>query len=160
YWNTHYAQKLKDSSYDDILRKDLIWLLAAKIVVQSKPESSKHDSTRGYCISTEAADLIRTFGSPGWEEVASRFCNEYGKLSENWEKRRCVQAAATSDLLDFQPQYSYGEHGYLLRAVIERFLPRFLKQYKVIFFEDNVCKYGPAEVLKGYGLERVGDSMA
>lgn len=160
YWNTNYSQTLADSSYDDVLREDLIWLLAAKIVVPSKPESSRHDSTRGYCVSPEATKLIRLYGTAEWKEEAERFCDTHGKLSEKLMKRRPIKTPTIVHPLEFVPEYSYGEHGELLRAVIEQFLPRFLKRYKVIFFEDNVFKYAPAAALAEYHLVHVGVSLA
>ncbi|MDP1695177.1 MAG: restriction endonuclease, partial [Candidatus Woesearchaeota archaeon] len=68
YINKNLQDNISSGSYDDIRRKDLKLLVLNGVVVRTKPGSARNDSTRGYAISKEHAEIIRLFGSKAWED--------------------------------------------------------------------------------------------
>ena len=69
-WNEHYGENIADSSYDDLRRKDLLYLVEAGLVVRSAadPAADVNDGTRGYSVPLEALDLLHRYGAPNWEQ--------------------------------------------------------------------------------------------
>ena len=63
YVNKNFGENISSGSYDNIRRNDLKLLTVAEVVLQSNPNSSTNDSTRGYTINPFYAELIRRFGS-------------------------------------------------------------------------------------------------
>ena len=65
FWNTHYGEKIADSSYDDVRRKDLVYLVEAGLVSRSaaNPAADTNDGTRGYAIPEEVLALLHSYGS-------------------------------------------------------------------------------------------------
>lgn len=160
FWNAYYGTKLSLSSYDDVLRKGLVFLLAAGVVVSSHPDTSIHDGTRGYCVSPHAADLLRKFGTPQWKGIAEAFVLRHGNIADKLAKVKGLKKTVCVQSSDFKPQYSAGIHGQLIRAVIEDFLPLHVKEYMLIFFEDNIYKYMPTDLLAKFNLSELGNRQA
>lgn len=160
FWNANYGLKLSLGSYDDVLRKGLVHLLMAGIVTSSHAGSNIHDGTRGYCISADATDLIRKYGTEQWAALAESFLVKHGTLSEKLAKKKGLRKTVSVQTGDFSPIYSDGVHGELMRAVIEQFLPLHVPGYTVLFFEDNIYKYTPAKLLAQYSLQELGERQA
>ena len=85
FWNAHYGENLADSSYDDVRRRDLAILVAAKLAQPSAadPAADTNDGTRGYALPKEALDLIRSYGSERWEAELLLFRQNAGELADS-----------------------------------------------------------------------------
>ena len=136
-----------------MLRKGLVFLLAAGVVVSSHPDSDLHDGTRGYCVSPDAADLLQRFGTKQWTAIAESFVLRHGNIADKLAKVKGLKKTVCV-------QYSAGIHGQLIRAVIEDFLPLHVREYTLIFFEDNIYKYMPADLLAKFNLRELGNRQA
>jgi len=75
YWNSHFYEKISESSYDDIRRKDLKLIVLAGIIIASSanPNAARNDGTRAFALSPEYAALIRIFRSSSWEAAVEDF---------------------------------------------------------------------------------------
>lgn len=160
FWNSKYGMSLSPGSYDDVLRKGLVYLDMAGIVVSSHASTNIHDGTRGYCISPGAADLLRKFGTERWAAVVESFVAAHGALAEKLAKKKGLRKTVSEQAGDFRPQYSDGIHGELLRAVVDIFLPLHVHKYTLVFLEDNIYKYAPIELLAEYKLQDHGVRQA
>lgn len=83
YVNNHFGENISSGSYDDIRRKDLKLLTVAEVILQSSPNSATNDSTRGYSINPTYAELIRNFGTKGWEQMVSEKLKNIESLAKN-----------------------------------------------------------------------------
>lgn len=160
FWNSNYGLNLSSGSYDDVLRKGLVYLTTAGVVTSSHSSNNLHDGTRGYYISPAATDLIQKYGTAEWPTVVEAFVAANGKLSEKLAKVKGLRKTVVVQSGAFKPQYSDGVHGELLKAVVDEFLPRHARSYKVLFLEDNLYKYTPTALLKEYNLDDFGDRQA
>ena len=90
FWNAHYDEKLADSSYDDVRRIDLEYLVAAGLVAGSAadPAADTNDGTRGYAIPPEALALLRSYGSDDWEDQLAGFRRNVGEFKDRLAKAR------------------------------------------------------------------------
>jgi len=77
-----------DGSYDDIRRKDLLHLCMAGIVATDDPTKDQNDGTRRYGLNPEFTEIVRAFGSQGWDNAAREFVAKHGALSERLNRSR------------------------------------------------------------------------
>ena len=133
FWNEHYGERLADSSYDDVRRKDLAVLAAAKMVLPSAsdPTADTNDGTRGYALSPEGLELIRSYGSDSWEEQLRLFRQNAGVLADRLSKARTFKMIPVKLPSGHTYNLSPGPHNQIQKAIIEEFLPRSRRSIKI-----------------------------
>jgi type II restriction enzyme len=140
YINQHFNEHISSGSYDDIRRKDLIFLVASGIVINTIPDSARNNSQRGYAISAEYADIIRTYQPNNWQEP-KRFLEKRVTLADQLNAARDIAKTTvklpTGQVLSFSP----GEHNLLQKAIIEEFLPRYGYNAEVLYVGDTTKKF-------------------
>ena len=134
FWNEHYGERLADSSYDDVRRKDLAVLVEAKMVLPSAadPTADTNDGTRGYALSPEGLELIRSYGSDSWEEQLRLFRQNACVLADRLSKARTFKMIPVKLPSGHTYNLSPGPHNQIQKAIIEEFLPRFSKGAEVL----------------------------
>ena len=155
--NEHYGEKIADSSYDDIRRKNLDFLVEAGVVVRAanRPGAATNDGTRGYSISSDAVELFRQFGDPSWNTVISSWTSKAGRLFDKLARPRKQRLVSVSLPDGSSLALSEGKHNDLQKAIIEDFLPRFLLKPELLYLGDTSKKIliHDAEALKKIGLQ-------
>lgn len=141
YVNRHFYEKISSGSYDDIRRKDLKLLTIAEIVLQSSPNSATNDSTRGYSVNPTYAELIKSYGTPGWEIMISERLKNSEPLSEKLKRERDIRKVSVTLPSGGELSFSAGEHNDLQKTIIEDFLPRYGYEAEVLYVGDTSDKY-------------------
>ena len=163
FWNEHYGERLADSSYDDVRRKDLAVLVAAKMVLPSAadPTADTNDGTRGYALSEEGLELIRSYGSDSWEEQLRLFRQNAGVLADRLSKARTFKMIPVKLPSGHTYNLSPGPHNQIQKAIIEEFLPRFSKGAEVLYIGDTSKKvlHIEAEKLRLLGIAEPSRAM-
>jgi len=139
--NEHFNENISSGSYDDIRRKDLKLLTIAEVVLRSSPISATNDSTRGYSINPIYADLIRNFGTKGWEKTVSEKLLNIEPLSQKLKRDREIQKVDVILPSGGKLSFSAGEHNDLQKVIIEEFLPRYGYGAEVLYVGDTADKY-------------------
>jgi len=141
YWREHFEEAVSDSSYDDIRRKDLLHLHMAGIIATDDPTKDQNDGTRRYGLNPEYSEIVRAFGSAGWDDAVQEFVKEHGTLSELLNRPRDLPI--TKVVLPSGQELSFlgGRHNQLQKAIIEQFLPRFGHGAEVLYVGDTANKY-------------------
>jgi BsuBI/PstI restriction endonuclease domain/BsuBI/PstI restriction endonuclease HTH domain len=160
--NAYWKQKISSGSYDDIRRKHLEPLVLAGIVLPSagKPNSDPNDPTRKYAINPEASALLRTFGTKAGELASKEFVDKMGSLEERMERRRPKKLNAQlpdGRLLEL----AAGPHNTLQKAVLEKFIPRFLIDAQVLYLGDAIKKslHSETKKLADLGFKELAHGM-
>jgi len=143
YLNEHFQEKISMGSYDDIRRKDLKLPVVAGIIIASanKPNAARNDPTRGYSLSPEYVELIRSFGQLDWLEATEEFMAERPTLAERLDAARHVGLVPIKLPGGTTIQFSPGEHNLLQKAIIEHFLPRYGYGAEVLYIGDTAKKF-------------------
>ncbi len=141
YINNHFGENISSGSYDDVRRKDLKLLTVAEVVLQSSPNSATNDSTRGYSINPTYAELIRKFGTKGWEEMVTDKLKNIEPLSKKLKREREIVKINVTLPSGGELTFSAGEHNVLQKAIIEDFLPRYGMGAEVLYVGDTSDKY-------------------
>jgi hypothetical protein len=140
--NKHLGERISSGSYDDIRRKDLILPVAAGLVLKSagKDGAATNDGTRAFALTSEAAELLKFFGSPRWAARLDDFTRARVGLAEQLHKARLQQripiTIGATELL-FGP----GEHNQLQKAIVEDFLPNFGSGARILYVGDTEDKF-------------------
>ena len=163
FWNTHYGESIADSSYDDVRRKDLAYLVEAGVVERSAadPAADTNDGTRGYAIQKEALALIRSYGSDNWEELLLLFRQNAGVFTDRISKKREFKMVPVTLPNGHIFNLSPGPHNQIQKAIIELFLPRFSKGAQVLYVGDTSKKvlYIDTEQLHALGIAKPDRDM-
>ncbi len=163
FWNEHWGERISSGSYDDVRRKDFVYLKTAGLALASAgdPNASTNNPTRRYGINPDAAGLLRGFGTSAGEAAAVDFVKRYGALEEKLERSRKA-TGVTAKLPDGTLlQLSAGAHNHLQKAIVEKFIPQFLKRPEVLYIGDTAKKslHIKAEELKKLGFKELSHDM-
>ena len=141
-WNAHYGEKIADSSYDDVRREDLVFLVEAGLVANSAadPTADVNDGTRGYAIPMEALDLLRGFETAERDDHLKLFRSTVGELKDRLSKAREFKMVPVKLPNGKTYRLSPGPHNEIQKAVIEEFLPRFSEGAEVLYIGDTSKK--------------------
>ena len=154
--NDHYGENISPGSYDDIRRKDLKLLVLANIAINSASVESKatNDSSRGYSLSDEFAELLLAYGSNKWTESLARYKDNVKALEEELERKREAERVPVILPSGKELLLSYGEHNQLQKAIIENFLAIYGKGCEVLYVGDTSDKllHKEEEKLKELGF--------
>ena len=162
-WNAHYGETIADSSYDDVRRKDLLYLVEAGLVARSAadPAADVNDGTRGYSISSGALELLRSYDTRDWEECLLRFRSTVGTLKDRLSKAREFRMVPVTLPDGSRYKLSPGPHNEIQKAVIEDFLPRFSRGAEVLYIGDAARKilHMNAERMRDIGIREMKREM-
>ena len=140
--NDHYGENISPGSYDDIRRKDLKLLVMATIAINSSSITAKatNDSSRGYCLSDEFAQLLRDYGTIQWQQSIEKYKKKIKSLDEQLRAKRATERMPVTLPSGFELFLSYGEHNQLQKSIIEVFLPIFGNGCDVLYVGDTSDK--------------------
>lgn len=141
YVNLHFQENISSGSYDDIRRKDLKYLVAANIVLQSSPKSATNDSTRGYGLNPVYAQLLRKYPNDDWAKVVKQELKNIVNLAEQLKRKREIKKIPVLLPRGKELEFSTGKHNELQKAVIEQFLARYGYGAKILYVGDTSDKY-------------------
>jgi hypothetical protein len=141
----------------------LDFLVEAGIVVSSsnRPEAATNDGTRGYSIAREAIALFINSDKPEWIAITQKWKLKHGSLEAKLARRR-VQKMVPVKLPDGRTiELSLGTHNSLQKAIIEEFLPRFLKEPELLYLGDSSRKIliNETAALNAIGLDDFDHDM-
>ena len=142
YLNTHFQEQISKGSYDDIRRKDLKMPVVAGIIVASANNLSaaRNDPRRGYSLSSEYLEIIRTFGQTDWEDAVDEFIVDKPTLAERLDAARQIEIVPIRLPDGHELRFSPGEHNLLQKAVVDQFLPRYGYGAEVLYVGDTAKK--------------------
>ncbi len=164
FWNTHYGERIADSSYDDVRRKDLVYLVEAGLVEKSAadPAADTNDGTRGYAIHKNGLRMLQTYDSVEWEAALLHFRDQMGVLADRLSKARKFKMVPVTlpngDIVTLSP----GPHNRIQKAVIEQFLSRFANEaIKLLYLGDTEKKilFIDNDKIQELGLSKIDRDM-
>jgi type II restriction enzyme len=161
YQNNEYGETRSPGSYDDVRREELVDLVLAGIVLNSKTDASRNDPTRGYGISEEYARVVRSFGTKQWDENLASIVKKYGTFSDRIAAKRNVKKVEIHLSDGANLELSSGKHNELHKAVVEEFMSRFCQGASVLYLGDAAKKQliNKSEELRPLGFTELEHGM-
>lgn len=154
--NQYFGENISYGSYDDIRRKDLLYLVESGLVINSSnvEEQAVNNPTRGYAIAPHFAELLKSYGSPSWNNALIKFQEESVKLAEALKRHRDLERIPVSLPGSAKILLSSGEHNLLQKQIVEKFLPRFGFGSALLYLgdTDNKLLFKEEEKLREIGF--------
>ena len=143
YENSNFKENISSGSYDDIRRKDLVLLVEAGLVINSSTLDSAavNCPTRGYAITPDFAELIKSYNTPNWNDCLKSFLVNHKHLKEELERKRNLEKIPVTLPSGQHLNLSSGQHNVLQKKIIEKFLPIFGMGAEVLYVGDTSDKY-------------------
>ncbi|NOQ70698.1 MAG: restriction endonuclease [Crocinitomix sp.] len=135
--NKHFNEDISRGSYDYIKRHALDYLTPADIVFTSNPNKNNNDSTRGYCINSFYADLVKNYDDPNWETITREKLKNIVPLSKKLQRVRNLKKVKIKLPSGEKIDFSIGKHNELQKAIIEEFLPLYGHGCEVLYVGDS-----------------------
>jgi len=163
FWNKNWGEKISPGSYDDVRRRDFLYLKTAGLILASagNPGASTNNPTRRYGINPDAASVLRGFGTTAGDKASAYFIKEHGSLKERLARER-QQAGVAARLPDGTLlELSAGAHNHLQKAIVEEFVPHFVKKPEILYIGDTAKKslHIKAEELRKLGFKDLAHDM-
>ncbi|HEX4805494.1 MAG TPA: BsuBI/PstI family type II restriction endonuclease [Conexibacter sp.] len=136
YWNRHLGENVSSGSYDDIRRKDLLLPVHAGVIVPNQPDSARNNSQRGYALADEYGTAVRQYGRRGFRRAVADAILGKETLAKRWAADRARARIPIQVEPGLELSFGPGEHNMLIKAVIQRFLPRFGHDARVLYVGD------------------------
>jgi type II restriction enzyme len=141
YVNGAFGEDISSGSYDDIRRKDLRLLVLGSIVLNTKQNAARNDSTRGYALNPKFAFFLKSYGNPDWDKQVKKLIATTGSVKDVLTSERKIEQIPIIFPDGKKLTFSPGEHNLLQKAVIEDFLPRFGYGAEVLYVGDTADKF-------------------
>lgn len=141
--NKYFGENISSGSYDDIRRKDLLYLVEAGIVLKSSEFDTQatNNPTRGYALNPLFAKLLRSYGTFQWNDELETYKEQTKLLKEELERKRDLEKIPVKLPSGTELNLSAGEHNVLQKLIIEDFLSRFGMGAEVLYIGDTSDKY-------------------
>ena len=141
--NKFYSENISSGSYDDIRRKDLLYLVQAGVVLNSSSidVQATNNPTRGYALNPLFAKLLRSHGTPQWDDELATYKEQIRLLKEVLERKRDLEKIPVKLPSGTELHLSAGEHNVLQKLIVEDFLSRFGMGAEVLYLGDTSDKY-------------------
>lgn len=156
YINANFEESISSGSYDDIRRKDLVRPVGMGLIVKSanNPDADTNDGTRGYALEDTFADLVKSFGTPQWEDKLNTFEIDQDYINQ-FEGKRELKKLEVSLENGVKIALDDGPHNQIQKAVVEEFLPIFGHGATVLYIGDTSKKqmHKYSEKMKEIGLD-------
>jgi hypothetical protein len=156
YINENFEESISSGSYDDIRRKDLVRPVGMGLIVKSanNPDADTNDGTRGYALEDTFAELVKSYGTPQWNDKLSYFEIDQDYIDQFQGKRELKKLEVSLDQ-GVTITLDDGPHNQIQKAVVEEFLPIFGHGSTVLYIGDTSEKqmHKYSEKMKEIGLD-------
>lgn len=158
----HYDFRYAENSRETIRRQTLHQFLQAGIILHNpeNPATPTNSKDNHYCLSPEASNVIRSFGTKKWTSQLNEFEQKIGFLKEKYAKNRSMKQIPLK-LKDGQIiHFSPGKHNEVQVAIINEFAPRFAPGSHLVYVGDTADKglYKNENLMQQIGVPNLNHS--
>jgi type II restriction enzyme len=137
-WGRDYAENTRET----IRRFVIHQFIEAGLVARNPdhPELPTNDPRTRYALTPEALSCVKAWTGPDSSRAISDFKRRYGSLSVRSRKERSSHTVRVEMPEGTSVVLSPGAHNEVQRAVIEQFVPRFVRSGRVLYLGDTARK--------------------
>lgn len=138
----NYGKQYAENTRETIRRQTLHQFEQAGITIRNPddPLRPTNSPKTVYAVADDALDVIRKYGTSGWQSALQEFVKNKGKLIEKYEKRKKKYLIPVDlpdgTLVNFSP----GKHNKLQAKIIRKFQTRFCPNTEVVYVGDTARK--------------------
>lgn len=132
-YETTYAENSRET-----FRKQAMHHFRNAAFIEDNGEATNSPNFR-YRLTDEMLTLIRSFGTPAWENKLAFFQQNHESLVQSYASKRTMRKMPVKiNGKDFT--FSLGKHNQLQKAIIEEFAPRFAPNSECLYVGDTTEK--------------------
>ena len=142
FMRVEYGKDYKPNSRETIRRQTIHQFEQARLVDRNpdEPGRATNSGKNAYRLTKEVTDVLKAFGTRGFDKAVARFIRQFGTLKAAYERARASHQIPLK-LPDGSTIYlAPGEHNALQVAIIEDFGPRFAPGATVLYVGDTAKK--------------------
>lgn len=153
---TSYGRTYAPNSRESVRRFTVHQFLQAGIILRNpdKPDRPTNSGDTVYQVESHFLDLVRTFGTPGWNENLTSYLATIVTLQERYARERLMERIPVTLVDGTDLALSPGGQNVLVKEIIEQFCSRFTPGAHVIYVGDTADKfaYFDREALAALGV--------
>jgi hypothetical protein len=140
YSNRDYAENTRETVRDESIKQ----LVASGVLVLNPDDPNRkiNSPKTVYAVTQEALQLVKSFGSPFWQDELVRFSELQPSLIERYARVRQMHRVPVVIKAGSQVSMSPGEHSALTKKILEEFCERFVPGAEVVYVGDTESKWG------------------
>lgn len=143
----HYGREYAPNTRETFRRQTMHQFVEAGIAVYNpdQPDRPVNSPKACYQVSEEAFEVIKGFGTDGWQETLDLYLEGQQSLAAKWAKHREMQMVPVALPEGKEITLTPGAHSELIKQIITEFAPRFAPGASVIYVGDTGAKIGHFE---------------
>lgn len=140
----HYGKRYAPNSRETIRRFSIHQFIEAGLVIYNSDEPGRpvNSPKAGYRLSPEAVSLLRSYGTPDWDEAVRRYLEEKPGLAARYAAERDLELVPVQIPGGGRIDLSPGAHSELIRDIVESFAPAHTPGARLIYVGDTGDKAG------------------
>ena len=143
YMKQHYGRIYAENTRE-VVRRQVVHQFEQACLVDRNPDDPTRQTNSPntcYALTEEAAEVLRQFGKPTWENAVTNFLALHGALWEHYQHNRRAIALPLKLADGSQYYLTPGKHNELQIAIIEAFCPRFTPDATILYLGDAANKF-------------------
>jgi adenine-specific DNA-methyltransferase len=143
FMRVEHGKHYKPNSRETIRRQTIHQFEQARLVDRNPddPGRSTNSGKNAYMLTEEAVEILKAYGTPGFEATVATFIGQFGTLKAAYERARATHRIPLRLPDGSTFHLSPGEHNSLQVAIIEEFGPRFAPEAAVLYLGDTAKKH-------------------
>ena len=143
YFKENFGKEYAENTRETVRRRVLHQFCQANIarINPDDPERPINSGKTVYKIEPETLQLIRTFGSDRWKDSLKKYLSTRKTLVDTYNGRRKDEGLPVTLPKNQQYILRYGGQNVLVKAIIEQFIPQYIKDPKVLYMGDTGNKF-------------------
>ncbi len=138
----HYGADYAPNTRETFRRQVLHQFVQGRIADYNpfEPDLPTNSPRAHYAITKAALEVVRRYGTDGWDAAVERFRREQGALARRYERERRHNPVPVTLPEGKELQLSPGRHNEVQKAVVEEFAPRFAPGARLLYLGDTARK--------------------
>ena len=140
----HYGREYAPNTRETFRRQTMHQFVEAGVALYNPDDPNRpvNSPLACYQISKDALQVIRAYGTHGWQRALADYLEEIGSLAAKWEMQRNMQMIPVKLDEDTEIMLTPGTHSELIEQIIGQFAPRFAPGATVLYVGDTGDKAG------------------
>ncbi|MDW8403471.1 BsuBI/PstI family type II restriction endonuclease [Chloroflexus sp.] len=150
YYGVAYAPNTRETIRDEAVK----YFVAAGLVLANpdQPDRATNSGKFVYQLSNETLELIKSFNTDQWESKLHDYLVKLAHIRQELDRARRVADISITISPTKTIHVSPGGQNPLIKAIIEQFCPRFVKDWIIIYVGDARNEYRDENYMKQLGI--------
>lgn len=153
----HYGREYAPNTRETFRRQTMHQFIDAGLAVPNPDQPDRPINSPKWCyqIEPKALELLKTYGTSGWNENLEAYLEEIETLKARYARARTMAMVPVTLSGGEEITLSAGEHSELIKAIVEEFAPRFAPGGNVLYLGETGAKLGhfDRKALQQLGVE-------